>query len=114
MHPYTITHISLLYSRLFSLGENFPEFPEWARDSGKFILGCCIMFDCGLLSCYFCLELLLYGPLFSPVDLSSSSLGLFMTRMTSVLAAAIVEGSILVLYGPLGSGKSALQHSLAK
>ena len=37
-----------------------------------------------------------------------------MTRMTSVLAVAIVEGSILLLYGPLGSGKSALQRSLVK
>ena len=114
MHPYTITHISLLYNGLFSLGTNFPEFPEWARNSGKFILGCCIMFDCGLLSCYFCLELLLYGPLFSPVDLRSSLLGPFMTCMTSVLSAAIVEGSIVLLNGLLGSGKSALQRSLAK
>ena len=28
------------HSGLFSLGANFPEFPEWARDSGKFMLGC--------------------------------------------------------------------------
>ena len=35
------------YSGLFSLGANFPEFPKWAHDSGKFILGCCIMFECG-------------------------------------------------------------------
>ena len=27
------------YSGLFSLGANFPEFPEWAHDSGKFMLG---------------------------------------------------------------------------
>ena len=35
-----------------------------------------------------------------------------MTCMTSALAAAIVEGSILLLNGPLGSGKSTLQRSL--
>ena len=28
------------YSGLFSLGANFPEFSEWARDSGKFMLAC--------------------------------------------------------------------------
>ena len=28
------------YSRLFSLGANFPEFHEWAHSSGKFIVGC--------------------------------------------------------------------------
>ena len=37
-----------------------------------------------------------------------------MTRMSSVLAAAIVEGSILLLNGPLGSGKSTLQRSLER
>ena len=30
------------YSGLFSLGANFPEFPECTYNSGKFILGCCI------------------------------------------------------------------------
>ena len=43
----------------------------------------------------------LYGPLFSPVDLSSSLLDPpFMTRMTSVLAAAIVERVFLDPWDP--------------
>ena len=37
-----------------------------------------------------------------------------MTRMTSVLATAIVEESILLLDGTLGSGKSTLQRTLEK
>ena len=32
-------------SGLFSLGANFPKFPEWAHNSGKFIMVCCIKFD---------------------------------------------------------------------
>ena len=32
--PYSIA------SRLFSLGANFPKFPEWPRNLGKFMLGC--------------------------------------------------------------------------
>ena len=39
----------ILYNRLFFLGVNFAEFPEWAHNSGKFILGCCIKFDYGSL-----------------------------------------------------------------
>ena len=38
----------LLYNE-FSLGANFPEFPGWTHNLGKFILGCCIKFDWGLL-----------------------------------------------------------------
>ena len=33
------------YSRLFSLGANFFEFPEWTHNSGKFILGSCTKFE---------------------------------------------------------------------
>ena len=33
-------YIVLPYSGLFSRGVNFPEFPEWTRDSGNFILDC--------------------------------------------------------------------------
>ena len=36
----------LPYSGLISLDANFPEFQEWAHNSGKFILGCCMKFDC--------------------------------------------------------------------
>ena len=42
---------SMLYyiaSRLFSLAANFPEFPEWAHNLEKFILGCCMKLDYGL------------------------------------------------------------------
>ena len=39
----------VLYSKLFSLGANFPKFHEWAHYSGKFILGCYMYFDCGSL-----------------------------------------------------------------
>ena len=35
----------LPYSGLFSLGANFPEFPKWNHNSGKFILGCCMKFN---------------------------------------------------------------------
>ena len=40
--PYVITYISawLLYNRLFSQGANFPEFPEWPCNLGKFMLDC--------------------------------------------------------------------------
>ena len=45
------TCLFMPHSRLFSLGANFPKFPEWTHNSGKFILGCCIQkFDYGLLS----------------------------------------------------------------
>ena len=37
------------YSGLFSLGANFPEFPKLIHNPGKFILGCCIKFNYGLL-----------------------------------------------------------------
>ena len=38
-----------MHSELFSLGANFPEFHEWLTiNLGKFILGCCMKFDCGL------------------------------------------------------------------
>ena len=40
----------ILYSRLFSLSANFPEFDEWAHISRKFILGCCMKFNCGLIT----------------------------------------------------------------
>ena len=40
----------LPYSGLSSLGSNFPGFPEWTHNSGKFILGCCIKFDYGSLA----------------------------------------------------------------
>lgn len=30
----------------YSLGANFPGFHKWAHYLGKFILGCCIEFDC--------------------------------------------------------------------
>ena len=36
-------------SRLFSLGANFSKFHEWTCYSGKFILDCCMKFDCGSL-----------------------------------------------------------------
>ena len=45
MHSYT--HIP--YSGLFSLGANFPKFHKWAHYSGKFILDCCMKFNCGSL-----------------------------------------------------------------
>ena len=32
--------LQLPYSGLFSQGVNFPEFPKWAHDLGKFILDC--------------------------------------------------------------------------
>ena len=35
-----VLHVTIKYSGLFSLGVNFPEFPEWACDSGKLMLGC--------------------------------------------------------------------------
>ena len=38
MSPMTDEFI-IPYSGLFSLGANFPKFSEWARDSGKFMLG---------------------------------------------------------------------------
>ena len=41
----------VLYSGLFSLGANFPEFHELPHNSGKVILGCCMKFDCGSLFC---------------------------------------------------------------
>ena len=41
----TIHCIYLPYSGLFSLGANFPKFPERAHNSGKFIMICCIKFD---------------------------------------------------------------------
>ena len=37
--------IYLQHSVLFSLGTNFPKFPEWVHNSGKFIVVCCIKFD---------------------------------------------------------------------
>ena len=37
------------YSGLFPLSANFPEFHKWSHYSGKFILGCCMKFDCGSL-----------------------------------------------------------------
>ena len=39
----------IAYSRLFSLGANFPEILKWTYNWGKFILGCCIKFDYGSL-----------------------------------------------------------------
>ena len=39
----------LLYSGLFSLGANFPEFHELTHYLGKFILGCYTKFDYGSL-----------------------------------------------------------------
>ena len=36
----TLHRKSIPYSGLFSRGVNFPEFPEWTRDSGNFILDC--------------------------------------------------------------------------
>ena len=39
----------ILYSGLLSLAANFSEFLEWAHNLGKFILGCCVKFDCELL-----------------------------------------------------------------
>ena len=41
-----IYSIAIPYSRLFSLGANFPEFPEWARD-WKIYAGLLIRFNCG-------------------------------------------------------------------
>ena len=36
----------LIASGLFSVGANFSEFQEWVHNSEKFILGCCMKFDC--------------------------------------------------------------------
>ena len=39
IHMYVLatSHSGIPYSRLFSLGANFVEFPEWAHNSRKFI-----------------------------------------------------------------------------
>ena len=51
LHIYILTyaHTYHIAGWLFSLGANFPEFPKWIHNSGKFILGCCIKFDWGSL-----------------------------------------------------------------
>ena len=49
--PSPVTYgIMLPYSGLFSLGANFPHFPECTHNLGKFILGCFVKFDCELLT----------------------------------------------------------------
>ena len=51
LHIYILTYVHTyrIVGWLFSLGANFPEFPKWIHNSGKFILGCCIKFDFGSL-----------------------------------------------------------------
>ena len=47
-YQFTMHSVYLPYSGLFSLGANFPKFPkwaDWAHNSGKFIMVCCIKFD---------------------------------------------------------------------
>ena len=51
LHKIALTMTKQLYTIqwLFSIGANFPEFPKWTHNSGKFILECCVKFDYGLL-----------------------------------------------------------------
>ena len=41
--------VELQYSKLLSLGANFPNFFKWSHNSQKFILICCMKFYYGLL-----------------------------------------------------------------
>ena len=57
---------------------------------------------------------LLYIPLSLPNLSLLAALEPFMMCMTSVFAAAIIDGSSFLLNGPLGSGKLILEHFLEK
>ena len=51
-HIFSYQSFEVPYSRLFSLGANFPNFHELAHNPRKFILGCYVKFDCGSLLWY--------------------------------------------------------------
>ena len=66
---------------LFSLGANFLKFPKWTHNLGKFILGCYIKFDYGLMA-----ELGVTTKLLHPMQESIKQQNTFTT-----IAAANVE-----------------------